>query len=319
VRRFVAVRLLHAIVVLLVVTTIAFFLLHLAPGDPFSTDSPRMTAEVRAQLRAQFGYDRPLLEQYARYLANVARGQFGWSHSLDAPVLRVLARALPATLQLMGAALVLSFGLGIWLGVLEVRHRRRAGRVINALSLLAYSLPSFWVALMLLLLFAYWMPVLPAGGMVEIVLHDYMGPGEALLDRLRHLVLPLLSLTIVVTAAAARFQRAALHEVLPADYVRTARAKGLDEATVVRRHALRNALLPMITLAGLLFPALLGGAVFVERVFSWPGMGLLVTNAIFARDYAVVLASVIVGAVMVVIGNLLADVGYALADPRVRV
>jgi len=154
VRRFVAVRLLHAIVVLLVVTTIAFFLLHLAPGDPFSTDSPRMTAEVRAQLRAQFGYDRPLLEQYARYLANVARGQFGWSHSLDAPVLRVLARALPATLQLMGAALVLSFGLGIWLGVLEVRHRRRAGRVINALSLLAYSLPSFWVALMLMLLFA---------------------------------------------------------------------------------------------------------------------------------------------------------------------
>ncbi len=319
-RRFVAVRLLHAVVVLFVVTTIAFFLLHLAPGDPFGLDGPRMTPELREHLRAQFGYDRPLLQQYGLYLTNVARGELGWSHSLQAPVSRVLAQAIPATLLLMSLSLAIGFALGTWLGVLEVRRAGRpSAQWTNALSLLVYSLPSFWLALMLLLLFAYWLPLLPAGGMTDVVLHDYMGPMQAVWDRLRHLLLPMLSLTLVVTAAVARYQRAALHEVLPADYVRTARAKGLDERGVVRRHALRNALLPMITMAGLTFPSLLGGAVFVERVFSWPGMGLLVTNAIGSRDYAVVLASVIVGAVMVVLGNLLADIGYGVADPRVRV
>lgn len=319
-RRFVAVRLLHAVVVLFVVTTIAFFLLHLAPGDPFGLEGPRMPLELRERLRAQFGYDRPLLQQYGLYLANVVRGELGWSHSLQSPVSRVLAQAIPATLLLMSLSLALGFSLGTWLGVLEVRHAgRRRAQWTNALSLLVYSLPSFWLALMLLLLFAYWLPLLPAGGMIDVVLHDYMGPMQAAWDRLRHLLLPLLTLTLVVTAAVARYQRAALQEALPADYVRTARAKGLDERGVVRRHALRNALLPMITMAGLTFPALLGGAVFVERVFSWPGMGLLVTSAIGSRDYAVVLASVIVGAVMVVLGNLLADIGYGLADPRVRV
>jgi peptide/nickel transport system permease protein len=170
-----------------------------------------------------------------------------------------------------------------------------------------------------LLLFAYWLPILPAGGMVDVVLHDYMSPGAAAWDRIRHLLLPLASLTLLAGAAVARYQRAALLDVLPSDYVRTARAKGLDERSVVRRHALRNSLLPMITLAGLAFPALLGGAVFVEKVFSWPGMGLMVTNAISARDYPLVMAAVIVGAFMVVLGNLLADIAYGFADPRIRV
>lgn len=318
-RRLVAVRLAHAVVVLFVVTTIAFFLLHLAPGDPFGTESPRLTAELRERLRAQFGYDRPLLEQYGRYLANVARGELGWSHTFQEPVSRVLGRAIPATLLLMGLALTLSFALGTWLGVFETRHRDRGiARAANALSLLLYSLPAFWLALMLLLVFAYWVPVLPAGGMKDLVLHDYMSAGEALWDRIRHLLLPLLSLTLVVTAAVARYQRAALQEVLPSDYVRMARAKGVHERDVIGRHALRNSLLPMITMAGLTLPSLLGGAVFVERVFSWPGMGMLVIGAISARDYAVVLAAVIVGAVLVVVGNLLADIGYGLADPRVR-
>jgi peptide/nickel transport system permease protein len=155
--------------------------------------------------------------------------------------------------------------------------------------------------------------------MVDVVLHDYMGPGAALWDRIRHLILPLASLTLVVTAVVARYQRAALLEVLPSDYVRTARAKGVNERAVVRHHALRNALLPMITLAGLAFPVLLGGAVFVERVFSWPGMGLMVVNAINTRDYALVMAPVVIGAAMVAIGNLLADIAYGFADPRIRV
>jgi peptide/nickel transport system permease protein len=320
VRRLVAVRLLHAVVVLFLVTTIAFFLLHFAPGDPFSFDNPQVPVEVRNQLRAEFGYDRPVLEQYVRYLGNVATGNLGFSHLMRVPVTQALAIVLPRTLLLMGLALVISFALGIWLGVFEVRHwRKPVARATSGISLFFYSLPDFWLALMLLLLFGYWLPILPAGGMVDVVMHDYMGLGEAAWDRIRHLILPLASLVLIVTALIARYQRAALLEVLPSDFVRTARAKGVDERQIVSRHALRNSLLPMITLAGLAFPALLGGAVFVEKVFSWPGMGSTLISAIGVRDYPLVVASVVVGAAMVVIGNLLADIAYGLADPRIRV
>ena len=319
-RRFVAVRLLHAVVVLFIVTTIAFFLVHLAPGDPFSFENPRISSEVRDEWRRQFGYDRPLLEQYLRYVSSVARGKLGYSHSQRLPVSEVLATAVPRTLLLMGLALLISFVVGIRLGVYEAVHwRSRKARALSGATLVVYSIPDFWLALMLLLTFAYWLPVLPAGQMVDSVMHPYMGFGAALWDRVVHLVLPLLSLTLIITAVITRYQRAALLEVLPSEYVRTARAKGVEERAVVGRHALRNALLPMITLAGLSFPALLGGAVFVERVFSWPGMGMIVTTAIFVRDYPLILASVLVGAVMVVVGNLLADIAYGLADPRVRV
>ncbi|HJQ19571.1 MAG TPA: ABC transporter permease [Gemmatimonadaceae bacterium] len=318
-RRVVAVRLLHAVVVLFLVATAAFFLIHAAPGDPFSFENDRIPAEIRDAWRRRYGYDRPLVEQYGRYLVSVARGDFGYSHSLHVPVREAIAERLPRTVLLMGLSLVLSFGIAIRLGVYEVRHRReRRARVANGASLLMYSVPDFWLALVLLLTFAYWLPVLPAGQMVD-TLHDYMTPGRAVWDRVRHLVLPLAALTLQLTAMLVRYQRSALLEVLPADYVRTARAKGTDERAVIGRHALRNALLPMITLAGVALPALVGGAVFVERVFSWPGMGLMAVNAIFLRDYPLVIASALVGAAVVVVGSLLADIAYALADPRVRV
>ena len=318
-RRFVAVRFVHAIVVLWLVTTVAFFLIHAAPGDPFLFQSDRVRADVRNQLRERFGYDRPIIEQYGRYLLNVGRGELGYSHSLHVPVREAITERLPRTLLLMGLGMGLSFLLGIRLGVYEVRHRFTwRARIANRASLLMYSLPDFWFAIMMLLLFAYWWPVLPAGQMVD-VLHDYMSPGRAAWDRVQHLLLPVGTFTLMFTAFLARYQRASLIETLPADYVRTARAKGVDEPTVVGRHALRNAILPIITLAGLAFPALVGGAVFVEKVFSWPGMGLMAVNAIAVRDYPLVVASVLVGAAMVVVGNLLADVAYALADPRVRV
>jgi peptide/nickel transport system permease protein len=319
VRRFVAVRLVHAVVVLFLVATIAFFLIHLAPGDPFSLDDPRISPALREQWRVQFGYDRPLLEQYVRYLGSVAQGKLGYSHSMHVPVSQALAQTLPRTLLLMGLALVLGFAFGIRLGVYEATHWRTwKARSTNAASLLVYSLPDFWLALMLLLAFAYWLPILPAGQMVD-TLHEYMSPGRAAWDRVVHLILPLTTLTLLLTALITRYQRAALLETLPSDFVRTARAKGVAERDIVRRHALRNALLPMITLAGLAFPSLLGGAVFVERVFSWPGMGLMVTTAIAVRDYPLVMAAVVVGAAMVALGNLLADIAYVLADPRVRV
>lgn len=319
-RRLIAVRALHAVIVLFLVATIAFFLLHLAPGDPFSADHPNVPPEVSARLRAQFGYDRPVLEQYARYLGRVAQGDLGYSHMLRVPVLRALADAIPRTLLLMGSAMTLSFALGIWLGVFEARHRGSPrGRVANGVSLLVFSLPDFWLALMILLTFAYWIPVLPAGGMTDPVLHDYMSPMRAALDIGRHLILPLLTLMLIISAVVARFQRSALFDTLHQDFMRAARAKGVPEPALVGRHALRNSLLPMITLAGFAFPALLGGAVFVERVFNWPGMGSLVVAAIAGRDYALVVGAVVVGGFMVVVGNLLADICYGWADPRVRV
>jgi peptide/nickel transport system permease protein len=320
VRRFVAVRFLHAIVVLFIVTTIAFFLIHLAPGNPFSFEDTRISAEVRDQWRRQFGYDRPLAEQYVRYLGSVAQGKLGYSHMARRPVTEALGVYLPRTLLLMSIALILSFAIAIRLGVYEATHwRTRKARATNAISLVVYSLPDFWLSLMLLLLFAYWIPILPPGGMVDPVLYDYMGWFGRAWDRIKHLVLPVTALVLLLTAFLARYQRAALLEVLPSDFVRTARAKGLDEHVVVGRHALRNALLPMITLAGLIFPALLGGAVFVERIFSWPGMGLALFTAISVRDYPFVIASVVAGAAMVLVGSLLADIAYAIADPRVRV
>lgn len=318
-RRLVAVRLLHAIVVLFIVTTIAFFLLHLAPGDPLSFENSNIPQEVRNRMRAAFGYDRPLPEQYSRYVASVATGNLGYSHMLRVPVREALAAAVPRTLLLMGLALVLAFTLGIRLGVYEALHRHtRRARLANAASLLVYSVPAFWLAMMVLLLFAYWIPILPAGGMVDPVMHDYLSPARRLWDRLRHIILPLATLVVIATAFVARFQRGALLDVLPSDFVRTARAKGLEERTVIGRHALRNALLPMITLAGLAFPGLLGGAVFVEQIFSWPGLGTLAVSAIQSRDYPLVLATVQMGALLVVAGNLLADIAYGLADPRIR-
>jgi peptide/nickel transport system permease protein len=172
---------------------------------------------------------------------------------------------------------------------------------------------------MALLLFAYWLPIFPAGGIVDATMYEYLGFWGRLWDRLRHLALPALTLTLLTTAAVARYQRSAMLEVAELDFVRTARAKGLPERQVIGRHALRNALLPVITLLGLMLPLIVGGAVFVETVFAWPGMGLLAADAIAARDYPLITATVAVGGVMVAAGSLIADVLYAVADPRVRV
>lgn len=318
-RRFLAARLLQSAIVVAVVTTIVFFLVHLAPGDPFSYESARMTPAVRAALRHRFGYDRPLAEQYVRYVSSVATGHLGWSQSRQEPVAQAIADALPRTLLLVGLSIVCSFVVGIALGVAQAARRGSwFDRLTGGALLVFYSVPDFWLALMLLLALAYWVPIFPAGGMIDVVMHDYVGFWGALWDRVVHLVLPVLALTLLTSAAVARYQRAAMLEVLPHDFVRVARAKGLDERRVIWRHALRNALLPVITLLGLWLPAIVGGSVFVEKVFAWPGMGLLTVDAIAARDYDVVTASVIVGGAMVAVGSLVADLLYAVADPRLR-
>ena len=319
-RRYLAARVLQSLIVVVLVTTISFFLIRLAPGDPFSFvgDFP-MSGAVRDRLRAQYGYDRPVPEQFLLFLGNVARGRLGYSHSMHRDVGTVIAGAVPRTLLLMSAALLTSFAIGIAVGALQaVRRGSWLDRAASGLLLLFYSIPDFWLALMALLAFAYWLPIFPAGGMVDQVMHDYMSFGGRVRDVIAHLILPSLTLALLGAAGIARFQRAALLEVLPQDYVRTARAKGVAERAVVLKHALRNALLPVITLLGLSLPALVGGTFFVEKVFSWPGMGYIAANAIAARDYDLVTGTVIVGGIMVALGSLLADLLYAAVDPRLR-
>ena len=304
-----------------IVVTATFVLIRLAPGDPFASalDGPSVSQEIRDAWSASYAFDRPIPEQYRRWLANIARGDLGYSTTQRRPVRDVIADALPNTLLLMSVALFASFAAGIALGVFQaVRRGGRADRTLGAVTLFFYSMPDFWLALMMMLTFAYWMPIFPVTGMTDAVMYDYWPAWRQLLDRLHHLVLPAATLTLLSTAAIARYQRAAMLDVVHDEYVRTARAKGVDEGRVVRRHALRNALLPIITIFGLAFPALLGGAVFVERIFSWPGMGLLTITAISGRDYHLVTASVIVGSVMVVLGSLAADLLSAVADPRLR-
>ena len=320
-RRYLAGRLLQAAGVVWLVATLVFVLIHVAPGDPFaaSLDDARVSAAARAHWRAEFGLDRPLPEQYVRWLANAARGDLGWSFSMNRPVREVLADALPNTLLLMGVALTLAFALGIAVGVVSAARRNSwLDRASRASLLFFYSMPDFWLALMAMLVFAVWLRVLPVSGMTDAFMFQYMTPVERLVDRVRHLVLPAGVLAVLGAASIARYQRAALLDVIGEDYVRTARAKGLGERRVVLRHALRNALLPVITVFGLAFPALFAGAFFVEKIFSWPGMGYAVVRAISTRDYHLVTAGAVVVAAVVAAGNLLADLLYALADPRLR-
>ena len=314
-------RIAQAVVVVVLVATIAFFLIHLAPGDPFAAavENPNVSEGVRAHWRDAYGLDRPLPEQFVRYIASVTKGDLGWSFSLQRPVLDVLADALPHTLLLMSIALTASFALGIFLAITQVMKRGSAtDRIISGVSLLFFSTPEFWLALMVIVLLAYRFPVFPIGGMVDPVTHSSLGPVFRIVDVARHTVLPALTLTLLFSAVVARYQRASLLDVLPSEYITTARAKGVPERVIVRRHALRNALLPVITLFGLAFPALLTGAVYVEKVFSWPGMGLVIVNSIDTRDYPLLMAAVIIGSILVTAGSLVADLLYRAFDPRLR-
>ena len=318
---FVVRRLLLGVVTVLTVTTLTFALIHAAPGEPFVTmiEDGRFSAEHRDRLRERFGLDQPLSRQYVRYLSNVARGDLRESFSTRLPVAAVIAAALPRTLLLMGAALAVGFTLGILLGLLQAaRHGSLLDKVANAATVTIGSIPDFWIAIGLLLLFALQLRWLPVSGMTDTVMHAYMSPAARVADVLRHLVLPGTSLALLVMAVVARHQRAALLDVLPEDYIRTAVAKGTSPRSVLARHAFRNALLPSITLLGLMLPALVGGAVFVEAIFAWPGLGKVAIDAIRNRDHPVILGVTLLTSGVVVLAGLIADVAYAAADPRTR-
>ncbi|MFQ5689039.1 MAG: ABC transporter permease [Gemmatimonadota bacterium] len=321
--RYAGRRLLQAIPLLLGIVTLLFFLLHLAPGDPTSAYfNPNVSPEVIARMRHNLGLDQPLYEQYVRWLASFLTGDFGYSFSQFRPVTSVIADALPATLILGGVSLVLIFVVGCGVGIAQaVRQYSALDNGLTLLTLFIYSVPGFWLAIMLILLFSSpWVPDalrLPISGMHGLD-YDALGWSGKLVDLARHLVLPSFALGIASAAAVARYMRSSMLEVIGQDYIRTARAKGLPERRVVLKHALRNALLPMVSLLGLFLPILFGGAVVIEVVFSWPGMGRVLYNAIFARDYPVVMAASFLFGVLVLAGNLMADLLYAVVDPRIR-
>jgi peptide/nickel transport system permease protein len=319
--RFLVRRVLQALLVIWLAVSVAFVLLQAAPGEPLAylLEDPRAGVEVHRVLLARYGLDRPLAAQYGSFLAAAARGDFGISLSQARPVSAVIAESLPNTILLAAAALGLGFALGIGLGTAQgARRGSLFDRVSSALALVVAALPEFWLGTLALLLLAVRWPIFPAAGMTDPVFYYSLGPAGRLLDILRHLALPALTLAVIVGAAISRYQRAALLEVLPEPFMRTARAKGLPWRQAVYRHALRTALLPVITLGGLALPATIGGAVFVEQIFSWPGMGRVVVEAVQSRDYPLVLGCVIVTSVLVSAGALLADVLQRLADPRLR-
>ena len=321
-RRFVA-----AVPIVLLVLTLTFVGLHLAPGDPARLYlGPQADAAGLAALRHAYGLDRPLTEQYVRWLAAFARGDWGTSLAQHRPVTAVLGDALGATLLLTGASLLLTYLAGVLVGAVQaVRRRTALDTALTAVTTVVQALPAYVLALGLVLLFAYhsalagWPQALrfPSMG-AEGVGADFLTPAARFGDRLRHLVLPLLTLSAIGAAGVARFARASIAGALRQPFVAAARARGLAERRVLVRHALRNALMPLVTLLGLQLPALFSGVVFVEAIFAWPGMGRVVVQAVLARDYPVVMAATAVFALLVVAGNLLADVLAALADPRIE-
>ncbi|KFC73888.1 putative dipeptide transport system permease protein [Bosea sp. LC85] len=318
--QFLAGRLAKGIVVLFAIAILNFFLIRAAPGDPaqvLAGEAGAADAVLLEQLRMRFGLDQPLIQQLWIYLKGYASLDLGFSYRQQRPVLDLILDRLPATLLLTGAAFLVSLGLGVLMGALAAR---RAGRwqdsVITTLALVFYATPLFWIALMSQIVFSLKLGLVPNVGF-ETIGANYTGFARAL-DIAQHLFLPALTLGLFFTALYARMMRASMLEIAGADFVKTARAKGLSPGVVSRRHVARNAILPVVTLAGLQAGQLVGGAVLTETVFAWPGIGRLMFDALVQRDYSVLLGVFFVSSAMVVGFNILTDLVYRLADPRIE-
>jgi len=312
--RFVVRRLAQSLLLLVLVSMIGFALVHLAPGGPLAQFAltPGMSQAALNQIAHQMGLDQPLPLQYVGWAGHLIRGDWGHSYRDQQPVLSIIASHLGATLELMLSSTVLSVLVGTWVGVLgAIRRYSWADYTATIGAMIGLSIPTFWFGLVVIYLFAVRLAWLPAGNIGS------PGAPASLLDSVRHLILPCLVLTLVTVANWSRYMRASMLEVINQDFMRTARAKGLAARTVLIHHALRNALLPMITVAGLQVPTLLGGALVTETVFTWPGMGRLFLDSIGYRDYPMVMGLLLFSAILVLLGNLLADLLYVVADPRI--
>ena len=314
-------RLGQAIGLLLAVVVVVFFLIQIAPGDAalyLAGDQGVGDAEFLAQVRADYGLDRPLLVQLRTYVGNVAQLDLGDSIYFNEPVLGLIVERLFATVLLAGTSLLFAVGLGVAIGVYTARRPESSmSSAATVSSLVGFSTPVFYSAIMFIVLFAAKWSLLPVGG-IEDVRYEGNWVGETI-DLLQHLILPALSLGIIYLAIYSRLARASMLEVLESDYIRTARAKGARERVVVYKHALRNAVIPVVTAAGLQVGNLLSGALLVEVVFAWPGVGRLAVDSIFRRDSPTLLGIMIFSSAMVIVANLLTDLVYRLIDPRIRV
>lgn len=322
--RFIIRRVLLIVPLLIGITMLTFGIANLVPGSPLADleynlqRNRELTPEQIERIKHNLGLDQPMHVRYLVWLSNVARGDLGISIRSHAPVTQMILDRLPNTLLLTTTAFLLSLLFAVPVGVYAAVHRNSwFDRATTATAVAAYSAPTFWLALLLILLlavkFQQWgLPSLPAGGTYDL------RHGGGLWDRVEHLILPAFTLAFVQTAYWTRFIRSQMLEVLGQDYVRVARAKGLRERAVVFRHGLRNALLPLVTLLGLSLPELFAGAVIIEQIFTWPGMGLLAYSGAINKDYPVIMGTVLFAAVLVILGNLLADICYSLVDPRVR-
>jgi peptide/nickel transport system permease protein len=298
-RKFVLRRILQLIPLLIGISLISFFVMHLAPGDPTSLFiDPNVKPEELLRVRANWGLDQPIYIQYFLWLKNALLLDFGRSYTTGQPVIAEIAERLPVTLLLMIPSYILTLLICIPIGVVSaVRKNSWFDNTFTLLSFAGMAIPTFWLGLMLMLVFSVKLHWLPAVG---------------------NIALPLITMTIGSLAGLTRYQRAAMLEVLNQDFIRTARAKGLPERVVIFKHALRNALIPIVTILGLSLPDLFGGAFIIETIFAWPGMGRLGVQSIFQRNYPVIMGIVMFSALLIVLGNLLADMGYAWVDPRIR-
>lgn len=302
------------LILMVLVSIIGFFVLHLAPGGPLAQFAlvPGMSQADIARIAAQMGLDRPLPVQYWDWFTHLLRGDWGRSYRDTQPVLTVIGSHLFATLELMITATLIAIVLGFWIGVMGAIRRYSFFDYLATIgAMVALSIPTFWFGLVVIYLFSVKLGWVPSGNMYTI------GDGS-LLDFLHHLIAPAVVLALVEVAVWSRYMRASMLDVINQDFIRTARAKGLPERVVLFRHAVRNALIPMITLAGMQLPTLLGGALVTETIFTWPGMGRLFLDSLGYRDYPVVMGILMFSALLVLIGNLLADLFCAVADPRIR-
>lgn len=318
---FILRRLAKGALIVLAIAIMNFFIVRMAPGDPVSVlagQSGAMDQAYMDELRQRFGLDQPLMVQLGVYLQNLFQGDLGTSYRQGRPVLNVILERLPATLLLTVSAAIVSVVLGVMAGAMAARRRGTWwDTAISSLAMLFYATPLFWVGLMAILLFSLVLGWFPAFGMVSPEM-EYTGLMHVL-DVLHHLVLPMTVLGLFYMAVYARLTRASMLEVAEMDFVRTARAKGLPEGYITRRHVLRNALLPVITFVGIQAGHLIGGTVLVETVFGWPGIGRLAFDSLLQRDYSVLLGIFLITSVMVVIMNIVTDVVYTFVDPRIEV
>ncbi len=309
-------RILEAIPLVLLVLVVNFIILHMAPGDPvflFIQGGAGTTVEYVEQVRQMLGLDRPLGEQLFFFIVNAFRGDLGFSHYYQRPVIDVIVERIPITFLLVILSTIFAASAGIILGVFAgKRPYSLVDRINTVVAVFGYAIPIFWFGQLLIIAFSIYLNILPTGGIPS----STMG-GGSFLDWVRHLVLPVLSLGVIQLALAARITRANMLEVLGMDYIDTARAKGLKESVVIFKHALRNAVLPVVTVISVNFAFLLTGAMIIETVFSWPGLGRMMFESVFRRDYPVLMGLLIVMSVGVVVVNLITDLIYAYLDPRV--